>query len=1075
MGHIGKSTARRCVWGALFALFFSSVVMAGDEMSPAALLKKSLQLMEAGKYSDATTTMYLYLDTVGESKAPRVITIAQGIRFKLAGILIQEDRLEEAADVLQKYIELPLGKHPRQAMKMLATCYYEYGKPTEPDGAPNPDAYNNCVVAVTNALEYNENPIIVVKAISSDDKGVATSSVADETDPEYTPDELILLHLTLGEALFGLKHWAESIDPFTYVIENTTDGQRKGYAIMQVVNALIKIPDFGRITEWIPQLYRTEARYDIRVNMALMNAAVALYEAGEYDSALPLYRMILPRDEVIAYQRERLRAMRIEADLTPEEGMEATEGELLLFGTGDEGEAKTEEEGADVEPELEEEKPKEIVELEKLIAALERLEPYKSNIDYRVAQIYRQVDRYWEAVRFFDTVYAVDPASELGERSIYEVVTVLIENLEEVAEAEKRGFDYMGQYKEGVTPRQVAYMLTGHYQKEKDMEPVKALLPYLDGFVRTNDTHIVKYDAELYFMQGVADLMLFNYEKSEAGFKRVLDEFPESHQESNALYWYGMSKLFLQKYEEAWPVFEKYVREFADGAWIDEAYFQGGICLFGMEKYAEALDRFSLVIKNYPDSPIFPGACSMRGDLYGAGMVYDKPDYLEKAVADYKMAVASAKKAKQATYAVFQMAEVFEADADALDSEDEVDAKYEEIITVVQAYLDEWGAEADISKALFWIGKTMIQQDRIDEAVKTYLDAIVKFGGDVREDGVDMMITELVKVSAIWLGVAAQGQLMDDLHAALKATDDPVLQLRLRVTMAKLDYTEIELGKRLIKELPDLKSASPPVLAAICDASFEMEDYSRAEELLTIFISRFEDSDFIRAAYRLRGYGQYAEEDYEGAFKTAEEALETYGHDRDVAWAYLMKAKVLLKQGKVSEARDANMYILSIPAWRGEPVAQATFQLGEVEEKDGNLRKAFGFYQRTYFQYKGHAGGYWAAEAYLASARCLQQLGLEEDMRNTYIAMLFDRYVSDLPQAEEARKALGAGEVAEIETFISTGGSTNIVVAVDTGKMLDVPATQTNKVESSEVETDTVQSTVAETNTVDAAGTEGES
>ncbi|MEN8254855.1 MAG: tetratricopeptide repeat protein [Verrucomicrobiota bacterium] len=1069
--------ARRCAWAALLALFFSSAVLAGDEMSPQSLLKKSLQLMEAGKYSDAAATMYLYLETVEDSKAPRVITIAQDIRFKLAGILIQENRLEEAAVVLQAYIDLPLGKHPRQAMKMLATCYYEYGKPTEPGGTPNSDAYENCVAAVTNALEYNENPVVVVKAISSDENVATLSEDIDETDPEYTADELILLHLTLGEALFGIKRWAESIEPFTYVIENTTDGQRKGYAIMQVVNALIKIPDFSRITEWIPQLYRTEARYDIRVNMALMNAAVALYEAGEYDSALPLYRMILPRDEVIAYQQERLRAMRIEADLVPEEGIEATEGELLLFGTGDEGEEKAEE-GADAEPEEEEEKPKEIVELERLIAALEKLEPYKNNIDYRVAQIYRQVDRYWEAVRFFDTVYAVDPESELGERSIYEVVTVLIENLEEVAEAEKRGFDYMGQYKEGVTPRQIAYMLTGHYQKGKAMESVKALLPYLDGLVRTNDSHIVKYDAELYFMQGVADLMLFNYEKSEAGFKRVLDEFPASHQEGNALYWYGMSKLFLQKYENALPIFEQYASTFPQGDWIDEAYFQGGICLFGMEKYDEAMERFSLVIKNYPDSPIFAGAASMRGDLYGAGMVYDKPDYLEKAVADYKMALESAKrfkKAKQATYAVFQMAEVFEADANALDDEDEIKAKYEEIITVVQSYLDHWGAEADISKALFWIGKTMIHQDRIDEAVKTYLDAIVKFGGDVREDGVDMMITELVKVSAIWLGVAAQGQLMDDLHAALKATDDLVLQLRLRVTMAKLDYSEIELGKRLVKELPDLKSASPPVLAAICDASFEMEDYSRAEELLTIFISRFEDSDFIRAAYRLRGYGQYAEEDYEGALKTAEEALETYGHDRDVAWAYLMKAKVLLKQGKVSEARDANMYILSIPAWRGEPVAQATFQLGEVEEKDGNPRKAFGFYQRTYFQYKGHADGYWAAEAYLASARCLQQLGLEEEMRNTYLAMLYDHYVNDLPQAEVARKALGAGNVAEIETFIASGGSTNIVVAVDTGEMLDASATQTNKVESSEAETNTVESTVVETNAVDAVGTEGES
>jgi len=122
MGHIGKSTAWRCAWGVgFFALFLNSAVLAGDEMSPAALLKESIQLMEAGKYADAAATMYIYLDTVGESKAPRVITIAQDIRFKLAGILIQDNRLEEAAPVLQDYIDLPLGKHPRQAMKMLAT------------------------------------------------------------------------------------------------------------------------------------------------------------------------------------------------------------------------------------------------------------------------------------------------------------------------------------------------------------------------------------------------------------------------------------------------------------------------------------------------------------------------------------------------------------------------------------------------------------------------------------------------------------------------------------------------------------------------------------------------------------------------------------------------------------------------------------------------------------------------------------------------------------------------------------------------------------------------------------------
>lgn len=983
------------------------LAVSDDEPTPAVLLNEAIQSMEAGQFEDAAATMYIYLDMVGESQALRVIAIAQDIRFKLASILIQTGRFDEAAAVLQEYIDQPLAEHPRQAMKLLSTCLFEG------------EDYAGCVTSVTNAFYYNDHPVVIAQKVTKgddDDKEEDGSKFEnEEPEPEYTQDELILLHLTLGESYFALSKWTECIEPFTFVIEHTPSEQRKGYAIMQVINALIQIPDFGRITEWIPQLYRTTARFDIRVNLALMNAAAALYDAGEYDSALPLYRMILPRDELIAYQNGRLRQLRIDAGLPPVEGMKMSEGEILLFGEADEREATEEEKAGDTG--LLVDKPKELVELENLIIALKNLPPYETDIDYRMAQLYRAVKRYWEALKFFDIVYAVDPSSEIGERAIYELVGILLDHVDELVEAEQRGCDYMSHYKEGITPRQIAYMLTGYYQQHETMPPIKTLLPYIDGFVRTNDATIAKYDTELYYMQAVADLILLNYEAAEKGFKRVLDEFPGSHQEGNALYWYGMSKLFLQKYAAALPDFEQYIRRFASGSWVDEAGFQGGICLFGLEKYDEAFERFSHVINTYPDSSIFPEACSMRGDIYGS------KGLLDEAIADYETAIANAVKPSQATYAVFQMAAVYEAED-----------RYGEIIRCVESYLETWEAEADIAKALFWIGKTKIQQELIDEAVATYLGAIVKYGTDVRQDGVDMMIAELVKISVVWLDTAAQTKLRDDLQAALEASDDLTLTLRLRVAQAKLDKTEIELGKKLLNELPDLEHASPPVLAVLCDASFEMKDYTRAEELLRIFIIKFEDSDYMRAAYKLRGFGQYAEKDYEGVLQTIEEAQELYGTDHDVAWAQLMKAQVLLDLGRIDEARAANMSILSVPAWRGAPVAQATYQLGLVEEKNGDPRKAFGFYQRAYFQYKGHAGGYWAAEAYLASARCLKKMGLENDRRNTYRAMLFDPYVNTLPQTAEAREALGAVEVAEIEALMDAGAKTNITIVVETGE-----------------------------------------
>ncbi|MDZ8120214.1 tetratricopeptide repeat protein [Pontiella agarivorans] len=975
---------------------------AEDAPTAGEMLKSAMKAMQAKQYDDAIDWMYQYIGEVEASKAPRVVAIAQDTRFKLASILIQKDRYDEAAAVLQDYIDTPLADKPRQAMKMLATCYFDT------------EAYEECATTVTNALYYNENPVLIATRTSDDDDDEEDYS-KQKIEPEdpYTQDELTTMHMTLAESYFNIEKYEECIPAYSYVIEHTDDDQRKGFAMMQVINALIEIPAFDRILEWVPQLYRTEARYDIRVNLALMNAAAALYDAAEYDSALPLYRMIMPRDELVKYQEGKLRDLRLAYDMAPEEGAELTEAEKLLFGGGEE-EKPADGETAAVE---EKEVPKPIRELEALIDALKALPPYELNIQYRMADLYKTVERYWEALKFFETVYRADPTTEVGERCVYELVDMLLENLDELERAEELAHEHMGKYTEGMTPRQLAYMLTGYYQSHDMMPRIKTLKPYIDTFVRTNEETIVKYDTELYFMQAVSDLVGQNYEESEKGFKYVLDEFPKSHQEANCIYWYAMSQLFLQKYADALTNFDRYISMFPSEQYVDECYFQGGVCFFGQEMYDKAKERFTHVIETYPDSSVYPEACSMRGDLHGAS---DEVNGLDLAIEDYERAYVASKKVNQATYATFQAAEVYEAEE-----------KYDDILRVVERYEQDWNEEADIAKARFWIGKTKIQQKKYDEAVDTYVGAIVKYGGDLRQDGVDQMINELVKISRIYLDIEAQDKLIAELDEARDAAENETLLLRLRVTLAKLLETEMELGSELLAELESFDNASPPVLALICDASFENKDYDRAEEILRIFINKFEDSDFMRAAYKLRAFGQYDEKDYEGTLATINDAQALYGTDYDVAWAQLLKAQVLLDEGEIEEAREANMSIRTVPSWRGVPVAQATFQLGEVEELAGNLPKAFGWYQRTYFQYKGHAGGYWAAEGYLASARILKKMGRENDVRNTYRALLFDPYVNTLPQADVAREYLGATEVAEIVAYMDAGNTTNITIAVE--------------------------------------------
>jgi len=186
----------------------------------------------------------------------------------------------------------------------------------------------------------------------------------------------------------------------------------------------------------------------------------------------------------------------------------------------------------------------------------------------------------------------------------------------------------------------------------------------------------------------------------------------------------------------------------------------------------------------------------------------------------------------------------------------------------------------------------------------------------------------------------------------------------------------------------------------------------------------------MRPAFRLRGEELFRAGEYDETLKLIADAQSRYGTDYDAAWAQLMKGEVCIKQARFDAARSNLTAVLNVRNWRGPSYAEATYLLGRTEEAAGNWIQAHGWYQRVYVQYKGYDHGNWAADAYLSSARCLNQLGLTQDARNTWRAMLFDKMVNTLPQAEQAKQALGAEEALEISQMIAAGVQTNIAVTI---------------------------------------------
>jgi tetratricopeptide (TPR) repeat protein len=869
-------------------------------------------------------------------------------------------------------------------------------------------------------------------------KGISEelSDARPDSEPDYTAEELVLLNEVLAEAYAALGEWASSLEPYRYVIDNTKEDVRKGRSIMRMVDALVKLKRYQEAGDFLSQLYRTNARYELSVNLALIEAASSLFGAKEYDRALKLYRMVLPRGELLAYQEKKMNELRREAGLPDVVITIATNaaGRVeTLFG--DKLVVMTSKQDPKAPPIQLPPKPPELHEMETVVQSLAALEPYEDNVIFQIGQLYAEAGRPWEAVASFNEVTAHDPESEQGQGAFASSLMVLVEPLKEYGRVEQAGAEYLAVHNTGLGPRQVALALTICFQRQDHWKDIKELRPTIQGFLPVQGAElrrtVIQYECELYFMQALADLMLLHHQEALAGLDKVLADYKDLQAGSttyeNAVYWHAMCQLYLKNYQEAMDELNAYGAKYPAGTWIAPASFNIGVCLFGLDQNNEAIACFSRVIEKWPDEDVYSDACSMRGDLYAG----EGGDMLDLAQKDYEEAIAKARTERQASYAVFQMVTMFDLDKQKHTSD--------EILSVVNAYLKKYeGKGADVAKATFWIGKTKLAQDKVADAVNAYCETILKYGGDVRQDGVDMIIGELVRTAKTKLNPEARQGLEARLQTALKGTDNATLQLRLRVLLAQMNGTAPDLGRQLIKDVADLTQAPPPVLSLICEASFQSKDYSRAGEILNILTTRYEETEYTRAAYKLRAYDLFAQDRYDEALILIAAAQKQYP---DADWAQIMRGRAELKLGRIDEARKTITTAVEMRQWRGPARAEAVFRLGEVEEQAADLPRAFEWYQRAYVQYKGYADGYWAAEGYLASARCLEQLSreassdqekvnLQADVRNTYRAMLFDKYVNKLPQARTARDALGVAEVQEIEQMIAGGLSTNITVTL---------------------------------------------
>ncbi len=888
--------------------------------------------LQRGEYSAAIPPLEEAISRTKELTDPQKLEILQNCRFQLARALFKTGDSAAGVSVLEDYLKQEPRKKERMALRMMAQGLFD-------------------------SQNWKQIELVAGRLLDM---------------PDLTKDDRLNANLMLGQAQFQQEKWKACIKART---NKSTDDKAKQVTQVMIVRALVEDENWDELWSWIPRVYRTDSKYDITLNLTVMRAGKARFKQDDSLHALLLYRMVLPREELIDFANGRI------AEISKKAGLSELDRKARV---------------------------KELENIRKLVEELTNLPPYEDEVAFRIGLIYRELKRYWEGYVLFDMLNTKDPDGDIGETSILQLVAILYD-LKETARAEERILAYLDERPNGKSARiLISTMMRDNLRRETpNPGKVIGLRKYVDGLSPTTDEDELQTTADLHYMMAFGYFMARDYGRSDEQFGEVISDYPNSPVLPDSYYYRGMTHMMQADYQKALDTFENYQGKYEGGEHYSASTFRRAVCLVGLNQTTEAEAVFTEFITAHPDHEFVSEAYSMRGDIEAAKELEDDPETkdvdesatLDRALDDYRKAIEKAVNSGQASYAAFQAAKVYK-----------LEFRWQEIIDLMNEYLNLKKGEANVSEAVFWVGRAQIALGQIDEAVAAYLDAILTFGNDVDQNGVDKIVHELVAI--------ANQRLTDDdrdsltIKLKLKLTDvDPsaqTLKVRLQMALAYLKGAEASssLGAELLASQKDLKFVPPIALALMCDAAVEAGDAEEMGRLYDYFTENFEESDDLWHAYRAKTYQFLAKDDLDAAMEIANEALEIYGADTYMGWAQIIKADTLFKQRKYDEAEEAYKLITSVPEWRGPLSAEAMYGMGRCRKASGDLETAHNFFQRTYLLYKAYDDGKWAAEGYLSAAECLLELNREADAIKTWRDMLEEGYVNTLPQAETAKELI---------------------------------------------------------------------
>lgn len=705
---------------------------------------------------------------------------------------------------------------------------------------------------------------------------------------------------------------------------------------------------------------------DIAVlSFAALDAGDVLLGDGLHNEAIRAYRLTLPRDILIEKQRERLA-------ITQQNFSQQAAFASSIWKNH----------SAQV-----------IARLERQLERLEGMEDYTPGLYLRSGQAYLLASRYREAAILFRTIALEESfESDLRAEAHYRWILALSE-AEQWEAARATAQQFLDMHPNHSLANSALFLIARAYQGEgKFYDAIEVLDTLIANFPQD------KQAPRWYFTRGYNYSVLERQMTARENFEAAIEAYPKSELVTQLELWRGLTYFFERNYEESLAILLDLKERSAKNPMYPEINYRIANLYYAQRDYDNALATIEFLIEQFPDHNRYGEALALKGDTYmGLG---------ELVIAASAFSRVPPDEPRIYDYAVFQASKIYKA----LE-------RYDLLRTHLKAYVDRPDANERprVSEALYWIGWSLQQEDRADEAFPIYEEALERFGNDPKARAVSSILSaysDLFKRSdaadvsfETWLFETSERSLAEsELTWFSRLTMFTAYRQRRMIDDATADATLLS-----IHRLVPIQEQDPETLAAVgivlVERGYESAD-DYFEQILNEYPTRFERAAAFYGKAKLAAINQRLDEARRWLIRFLEETP-THPLAPD---ARLLAAEILTKQGLYAAARDGLNEILQIKEMRGRPHARALAGLARVEMEEDNVKRAIPYWQRIYTLYRAYPE--LIAEAYWESALLFEEIDDPIAARNTVAELLRDERLKDLEQYAKATDALPRLEAA---------------------------------------------------------------